>query len=393
MKIYLSPLAPVSDNIFLLGLLALILAFMISFMAYPVIIYLVKAKQLMDMPDGRSSHKDKVPTLGGVGVFVALALTLGIVGSVIDHRNIPFNPLPLTAGMTLLFFLGVKDDLLVLSPKKKLIGQALAALIVILLSDIRIHGFDGLFGIYELPFWASVGFTLAVFVFIINAFNLVDGIDGLAGMVGILSSLCFGIFFIKADQQLLALISFSLIGTLIAFLRHNIGRKLFMGDTGSMVIGFLLAFQAVNFLNLNQALGEGSKIANPPILALSFLLFPIIDTLRVFILRISQGSNPFRADRNHIHHCLLNLGLTHGKATILISAFCVLSMVLAYWLRHLDINQHFLAVYMLSVALVLLPLEVTKFAGIPKKGKIVLPSFWTKMKKLKNNWNLERLRL
>src|SRR5690606_22464049 len=107
MKIYLSPLAPVSDDIFLLGLLALILAFMISFMAYPVIIYLVKAKQLMDMPDGRSSHKDKVPTLGGVGVFVALALTLGIVGSVIDHRNIPFNPLPLTAGMTLLFFLGV----------------------------------------------------------------------------------------------------------------------------------------------------------------------------------------------------------------------------------------------------------------------------------------------
>src|SRR5690606_335761 len=208
------------------------------------------------------------------------------------------------------------------------------------------------------------------FVFIINAFNLIDGIDGLAGMVAILASISFGLFFIKADQYLLAMISFSLIGTLVAFLRYNMGKKLFMGDTGSMVIGFLLAFQAVTFLNLNQTLEVGSKIANPPILALSILLFPIIDTIRVFIVRLMQNGHPFRADKNHIHHWLLKLGLTHVMATLLISVCCVLIMVLAYSLRHLDINLHFMALFALAISMVLFPLEVAKMYGLPKNRKM-----------------------
>lgn len=372
MKTYHTFLAFISDNILLLGLIAMMLAFLISLKSYPMIIHLVKVKQLMDQPDGRSSHKDKVPTLGGIGIFIAMAITMGILGPVLDFRSMAFNPLPLLAGLTLLFFMGVKDDLLVLSPKKKFVGQAVAALIVILLSDIRILGFNGLFGIHELPYWASVAFTLLVFVFIINAFNLVDGIDGLAGMVAILASISFGIFFVIGDQGHLALISFSLIGTLIAFLRYNMARKLFMGDTGSMVIGFLLAFQAVNFLNLNPALDIGSKIANPPILALAFLLFPIIDTIRVFIIRILQKCNPFRADKNHIHHCLLKLGLSHLMATLLISVFCVLTMLLAYSLRHLEINQHFMVVFTMSVSMVLLPMEVAKMIGFPKNRKMTV---------------------
>src|SRR5690606_21432328 len=147
---------PIAEHILLLGLIAMILAFLIALKSYPVIIYLVKAKHLMDLPDGRSSHKDKVPTLGGIGVFIAMAITMGVVGSVLEFRSMPFNPMPLMAGLTLLFFLGVKDDLLSLSPKKKLIGQAMAALIVIMLSDIRILGFHGLFGVGELPYWMSV---------------------------------------------------------------------------------------------------------------------------------------------------------------------------------------------------------------------------------------------
>jgi len=363
---------PITDNILLLGLIAMIVAFLIALKSYPVIIYLVRTKHLMDLPDRRSSHKDKVPTLGGIGVFIAMAITLGVVGSVLEFRSMPFNPMPLMAGLTLLFFLGVKDDLLSLSPQKKLIGQALAALIVIMLSDIRILGLNGLFGMEELPYWLSVGFTLFAFVFIINAFNLIDGIDGLAGMVAILASISFGLFFIKADQYLLAMISFSLIGTLVAFLRYNMGKKLFMGDTGSMVIGFLLAFQAVNFLNLNQTLEVGSKIANPPILALAFLLFPIIDTIRVFFVRLIQNCHPFRADKNHIHHCLLKLGLTHLQATLLISACCVLLTVLAYSLRDLDINLHFTLLFALSINVVLLPLELAKMIALPKNRKMTV---------------------
>lgn len=359
------------SNILLLTIISTIVAFLISYKSYPIIIHLVKTKKLMDHPVHRSSHCNKVPTLGGVGVFIAVSITMGVIGSMLDIHSVATKLISLFVALVLLFFMGIKDDLLVLSPQKKIMGQLLAAFIVILLADVRVQSFSGLFGIQTLPFWASLLFTAFVFVCIINAFNLIDGIDGLAGTVAILSSISFGVFFIQYDQHFLALVSFSLIGALMAFLCFNLGKKVFMGDTGSMIIGFLLSFQAISFLNLNQ-LGIEPEITNPPILALSILSFPIVDTLRVFVIRISQNRNPFKADRNHIHHRLLDLGFTHLKATMLVSLCCILITVFAYSQSYLDIHLHLVVVFALAILLTLIPFSIAKMTSAPKRSKISL---------------------
>ncbi len=359
------------SNILLLIITSAVVAFLISYKSYPIIIHLVKTKKLMDQPVHRSSHCNKVPTLGGVGVFIAVSMTMGVIGSMLDIYSIATKLISLFVALVLLFFMGIKDDLLVLSPQKKIMGQLLAAFIVILLADVRVQSFGGLFGIQTLPLWASLIFTAFVFVCIINAFNLIDGIDGLAGTVAILCSASFGVFFIQYDQHFLGLVSFSLIGALMAFLCFNLGKKVFMGDTGSMVIGFLLSFQAIGFLNLNQLAIE-PKIANPPILALSILAFPIMDTLRVFVIRISQNRNPFKADRNHIHHRLLDLGFSHLKATTLVSLSCVLITVFAYSQNYLEIHLHLVVVFTLAFVLTLIPFGVVKITSTPKRSKISL---------------------
>src|SRR5690606_37153480 len=235
------------SDVYYLGIFALIISFILALKMFPAIICLANEKDLMAVPETRSMHTKKTPNLGGVGIFIAFSLSIMILGGLKSFEHFQIGQLLLLlAAITIMFFLGVKDDLIGISPKKKFLGQAMAAALVILVTDVRINNLDGLFGIWELPYIISILISLLVFVFIINAFNLIDGIDGLAGTIAIIASSVFGFFFMFQGNILLMLVSFILVGALLAFLRFNFSEenKLFMGDSGSLFIGFLLTYRS-----------------------------------------------------------------------------------------------------------------------------------------------------
>ena len=335
------------SNLYIMAAMGGILAFILAKRIIPVIIYTVRAKNLMDEPGDRSVHADKTPTLGGVGMFTAFVVSIILFGIVAGlERPDLVKLLLITLATIILMFLGIKDDLIALAARKKFLGQLISSGLVIFLTDVRITSFEGLLGIGELPYLVSVLFTVFVFILVINAFNLIDGIDGLAGAIGVISSMSFGMFFLLNNDYLMVLVSFSLIGAISAFLRYNLSgtRKLFMGDSGSMVIGYLLAYQGIRFLELNLSGSSSFTINNGPVLLLAVLSFPLLDTLRVFIIRAKERRSPFDADRNHIHHRLLILGFSHKQATIMLSIVSVLAIELAYLLKDLEINMQLFAV-------------------------------------------------
>ncbi|NJB72654.1 UDP-N-acetylmuramyl pentapeptide phosphotransferase/UDP-N-acetylglucosamine-1-phosphate transferase [Saonia flava] len=330
------------SNLYVLGLFSLLGALFLSLKIYPAIINIVHIKNLMDDPSkGHSIHKNKTPTLGGVGLFIAFALLLILFGLFMQLEQEHLSKiLGLVAATMILMFLGAKDDLVDLAPKKKFIAQLISASIVIFLTDARITNFYGLLGIHELSYIASIVFTLFVFLLVVNSYNLIDGIDGLAGSIAIICSLSFGIYFLLNKSHIMVLISFVLIGAIIGFLRYNLSheKKMFMGDSGSLFIGFLLTYQGIIFLTENSLETTQYYISNAPIMLLVVLSFPLLDTLRVFIIRAKKGLSPFTADRNHIHHRLLDLGFKHGRASLLISIINILIMTLSFLVRDYNIN-------------------------------------------------------
>ncbi|PXX25032.1 MraY family glycosyltransferase [Arenibacter sp. ARW7G5Y1] len=341
-------------NTYLLVCVAILAPVLLSLRMYPVIIYLVKSKNLMDEPIDRSMHTAKTPTLGGVGMFITFSLTLIGLGMVMGLSQIELiKLLSIIAASITLMFLGIKDDLVGLAPKKKFMIQILAALMVIVLTDVRIASCYGLLGLEELPYIVSVAFSVFVFLAVINAFNLIDGIDGLAGTIGVIVTAAFGGFYILNERYLMVIISFALIGALLGFLRFNLSsrRKIFMGDSGSMFIGFILAYQAISFLEFNATTVTPYTVHVAPIMAMAILSYPILDTLRVFTIRIAQKRSPFSADRNHIHHRILALGLTHKKATLTLGIINILVIALAFIIKDLYIN---LQLYLLVLAVPLL---------------------------------------
>ncbi|WP_157472975.1 MraY family glycosyltransferase [Eudoraea adriatica] len=338
-------------NPYILAFLGGLLAFALANRIIPVIIYTVRTKNLMDEPGDRSVHSTKTPTLGGVGMFAAFAVSIILFGILARlERPDLVKLLSVVLATIILIFLGIKDDLIALAARKKFLGQLISVCIVIILTDVRITSFEGLLGIGELPYLVSVLFTVFVFILVINAFNLIDGIDGLAGAIGIIASFSFGLFFLLNKDTLMVLVSFSLIGAIGAFLRYNLSgtRKLFMGDSGSMVIGYLLAYQGIRFLEVNLSEASAFTIENGPVLLLAVLSFPLLDTLRIFIIRARERRSPFDADRNHIHHRLLERGLSHKQATILLTIVNILVIELAVLLKDFEINIQLVAITLLG---------------------------------------------
>ncbi|WP_299160548.1 MraY family glycosyltransferase [uncultured Eudoraea sp.] len=372
------------SNTYILAFLGGLMAFVLANRIIPVIIHTVRSKNLMDEPGDRSAHSTKTPTLGGVGMFVAFAVSLILFGILAGlERPDLVKLLSLVLATIILIFLGIKDDLIALAARKKFLGQLISTGIVIFLTDVRITSFEGLLGIGELPYLVSVLFTVFVFILVINSFNLIDGIDGLAGTISIITSLSFGLFFLLNRDFLMVLVSFSLIGAIGAFLRYNLSgtRKLFMGDSGSMVIGYLLAYQGIRFLELNLSASSTFTISNGPILLLAILSFPLLDTLRIFIIRARERRSPFDADQNHIHHRLLERGLSHKQATILLAIVNILVIELAVLLKDLEINVQLVAVtllgsllYTLLFSLNRLREKVIKFNDlrrVKKQGRVI----------------------
>jgi len=357
------------SNIYFWVFASCLFGFLLSIRMYPVIIYTVRAKNLMDEPGDRKIHAAKTPALGGVGLFASFTLSLILSGVSIGlNRPDLIRLLSILAATMILLFLGMKDDLIAISPKKKLLGQLIAAAIVIFVSDVRISSLEGLLGIGELPYTFSVMFTIFVFVLVVNSYNLIDGIDGLAGSIALLASVLFGTFFLLNENYLMAVVSFILIGTVIGFLKYNLSdtRKLFMGDSGSLFLGFLLAFQGISFLSLNGTSEAIINVKNAPILLLTVLSFPLLDTLRVFMIRAKEGRSPFSPDRNHIHHRLLDLGLSHKQSTLFITLSNLVLVGLTFLISDLNINIQLVLCIVLGIILYLSP-----FLKMFEKSKVV----------------------
>jgi UDP-N-acetylmuramyl pentapeptide phosphotransferase/UDP-N-acetylglucosamine-1-phosphate transferase len=316
-------------------IMSIVVAFGITFYAIPAIIHAAQEKKLYDYPDERKWHRQPVPSLGGIGIFsgfiTAFLLTASFEGEIIRFQY-------LLAATLVIFFVGLKDDLLNISPLKKFLGQVLAAAIISLKGGLVIRSMDGLLGIYELPEMAAFLLTILTIVVIINAYNLIDGVDGLAAGLSVISSTFFAIYFTLNGDFAFACMATALIGALAAFLIFNAQpARIFMGDTGSMMLGLLHAMMAIQFIG-TAAGAPVLAVSNAPAIAFAIMFVPLFDTLRVFSIRMLQGSSPFTPDRNHIHHILLRYRLSHSRVVTILCAAGVIMPAFIFSLQSLSIN-------------------------------------------------------
>lgn len=297
-------------------ILSFITAFSLTYMAIPSIIHIAKVKNLVDVPGDRTSHTTITPSLGGIAIFA------GMIFSIVMWTPFKvFGDLQYILGsFVIIFLIGAKDDILPMSPGKKMLGQLLAATILIFKANIRLTSFYGIFGVQEIPYALSIAITMFTIIVIINAFNLIDGINGLSGGIGSLISVVLGTWFFMIDSMGLAIIAFSLLGALLAFLRFNVTpAKIFMGDTGSLLLGLVCSILVIQFIEMHKLnSGDPYYFNAAPAAAIGILILPLFDTFRVFVMRAIRGRSPFSPDRNHIHHLLIDTGLSHMNATLIL---------------------------------------------------------------------------
>ncbi len=325
-----------------------ITAFLITFLAIPSIIKVAIIKNLFDEPGERKAHKSSVPTLGGLAIFAGVVFSYTFWSSGIGEATTQY----IIAAIIVMFFIGIKDDIIELTAKKKFYGQLISAIIIVVFAEIRVTNLFGVFGIYEIPYWFSIIFSLFTILTIVNAFNLIDGIDGLAAGIGAIASFAFGLWFYNYNQISLCILSFTLFSSLLAFLVYNFSpANIFMGDTGSLIVGLILAILAINFIQLSFASPPYAfPFRSSPAMAIAILIIPLFDTLRIFILRVMQKRSPFKADRNHMHHVLLDLGLSHRGVSLTLYAVNVIFIMSALLLR--DISSLVLLIVLALMAIV-----------------------------------------
>ena len=335
-------------------------SFLVTYLSIPSILGVARERKFFDEPNIRKSHIKKIPTLGGVAIFAGITIA---AGSFINYSLVPSLQYILVACI-IIFFIGLKDDILSIAPLKKLMGQIAAALVLIIPENLRfssLHGFlkmdfwgISFDGIYHIPEIAGILLTLFVIIVVINSFNLIDGIDGLAASVGIVVSAFFGIWFFISGNIEYCLISVAMFGALLGFFRYNMfggKNKIFMGDTGSLIVGLMMAVQLIMFNEKNIGYTSAFSIKSAPAVSFAVLIVPLYDTMRVFLIRMLRGRSPFSADKNHLHHCLLKLGCSHIQTTLIIVLANLFFITLALLLQNIGIV--WLMLLILSIATVL----------------------------------------
>ncbi len=328
-------------------------AYILTYFTIPKIIGLVEYKKLMDEPNKRSSHIKKTPTLGGVSFFYTLIFALFFLKAWCSYDEAFY----LVPGLTILFIIGLKDDLVVLSPYTKLIAQIIAITFIISNESFTIHSLNGFFGIDEIPVYVYYAIAGFIMLTIINAYNLIDGIDGLAAIVGIVILIIYTTIFYMTKEYFFLLISLTLNGCLIAFLKYNLSstsEKIFMGDTGSLIVGFIISILTLKFLALTPEKYDSLPflIENIPLIAISILIVPLFDTARVFTIRLANKKSPFSADRNHTHHILIDyFKISHRKASLVIGAFNLIFVYLFIILGSASYNFWLTTVLVITVTI------------------------------------------
>ncbi len=313
----------------ILIIFSLLLSFVIVLVSVPSIVKVAQHKQFYDEPGQRKSHHKNIPNLGGIAIFAGIIIATGLFADLTISREL----MQVLVAVVVVFFIGIKDDILIIAPAKKLYGEIIAAFIIVILGDIRFTSLHGFLGVHEINYIYSILLTAFVIVVLINSFNLIDGIDGLASGIGIVVSLTFGTWFYLVGNHNYAILSAALLGALIAFFGFNVfgkQNKIFMGDTGSLIMGLVMSVLAIKFNEACITYNGPYAISSAPAVSFGILIIPLFDTMRVFIIRISRGISPFHPDRNHLHHRVLKLGFNHIESTAVILFVNVMFIGLAF---------------------------------------------------------------
>ena len=355
-----------------------LMALIITVYIIPIIVRVNHSLKLFDKPNERSSTNVPVPTLGGIAIFFSFVFvsTIGMIG-----YNMP-ELIFILAATLLIFFVGLKDDLVNLSPRKKLVVEIIAAVILIFPAQIRFTTLHGLFGISGIGIIPSVFLTAFVIIVIINAFNLTDGIDGLAASLSVMISLILGTWFFLSSHIDYAILSFALAGASGGFFYFNVygkRNKIFMGDTGSLVLGTIISVLIIRFNEFNINPTQPYAIESVPAISFGILAYPLIDVIRVMTIRILNRKSPFSADKNHLHHRLLTLGLSHRKATLTILIANLLFILVLFTLHEIGILKLAIYIIMTGAILFLIPSLFIKKRNLIDKSdpvqQILIPGF------------------
>lgn len=316
-------------------LLVAVSAFFITAFGMPNLIKVAKLKRLVDDPvDPRKIHHRSVPTIGGVMLYFVI-LTNGFfwlsLGETLNQESFQQYSVLLLC-MTLVFTMGLKDDLIGMSASKKLIVHLFAGALLVTIGDFRIEGFGGLFGIEVMPETISTVFSLFVYIVIVNSWNLIDGIDGLAGGYSAIAMAAFSAWFLLTGQIPAAILSLTLLGATLGFLVFNFApARIFLGDCGSLVLGVVgYALATAVIQTPGEAIPEMFSQLSRPTLAMAILAYPLVDTLRVFFLRTIRGISPFHPDQNHLHHRLMMKYKSHRKTAIFVYFYSFVFIGLAF---------------------------------------------------------------
>lgn len=326
-----------------------------GFLFIPLILNFCKSRKLYDIPDARKIHSNAIPRLGGISFMPSMLLSFAAAMYVINttdrHVTINLWSIYFLLSMLMIYVMGIVDDILGLSPLIKFIVQIIAAC-TLPLSGLYINNMYGFLGIYEIPYYIGFPLTVLTIVFIDNAINLIDGIDGLAASLSIMALSGFLYMFIIQNVWNYSILIAGLIGVLVAFMYFNLfgsaekNRKIFMGDSGSLTLGYLLGFLCVKYSMNNTAVMPHHKFDF--IIAFTLLIVPMFDVVRVFMMRIYHKRSPFSADKTHIHHKFINAGCSQHTALVAIVALAVFYVVANHFMLMIMSNT---AVFLIDVAI------------------------------------------
>lgn len=332
-----------------MNVMAWVAVFLISFLItnflVPNILLVSLKKRLIDIPNKRKIHTVTSSRLGGVSfypsIIVSVCLTI-VVGMWLDTKlmsaNVSMQFMLTSCACFIMYVIGMFDDVVGVRYRTKFLVQAIATVLIVS-SGVWINNLHGFLGVHEVSAWFGIPFSMLLLVFIMNAINLIDGIDGLASGLSMVALLVYGLFFIQVGEMGQSLVAFASLGCLLAFFRYNVRGfhhktlKIFMGDTGSLVVGTILGISAIK---LTQYSGTVRFENMPLLMAYSVLVVPCFDVLRVMISRRRRGESMFLPDKSHIHHKLLALGLSARRSLLVILlisvSFIILNGVLDIWL-------------------------------------------------------------
>lgn len=333
--------------------LSTLLSVLFAGILIPQILLVSYRRKLFDMPDERKIHRGTVPRLGGIAftpvILFSVSLLLGmsiLMGNTDMENMMRINAQAISFGLCallLMYLTGMSDDLIEVRYRAKFVVQIFCAVLLIG-AGMYVNDLHGIIGLGHISPWFGIPLTILIVVYVVNAINLIDGIDGLASGLSSAAFIIYGTAFLMIGKPIFAMLSFACFGVLIQFFYYNVfgsaerKKKIFMGDTGSLTIGLLLAFLGLALLQWSPDKFPTFR-TNPMILAVSPLIIPCFDVVRVFLHRVRRHGNPFLPDKTHIHHKMLAIGLNQHLAMVLIVVasitFSIANILLS---RYIEVN-------------------------------------------------------